>query len=105
MKREEIIRRRQNENYDEGKAFIKNEGTRIAGKGFVVFATIVMIYNLYFQLRSQNLAILSIFFFYLGCESVGKYAVTEKKIKFIESVIAFIASLVFLIYYIMLTLG
>ena len=103
MKREEIIKRKQNENFDEGKAFIENEGARVGGKGFIVFTTVVMVYNLYLQLRIQNIAILSIFTFYLGCEGLGKYGVTKRKVEIISIIGGFIMSLGLLIYYIVLT--
>ncbi len=103
MKKEDILDKSRKESNDEGKQYAENKGRRIGVAAMCIIFIIVTIYNLLEGLN--NYAVFALFWTYFGFESYGKYRFTKGKSELVTAVAAIVSGVVFLIVYIMTTLG
>lgn len=105
MNKAEILEKRRKENFDEGKEFLKNKGSRFGTCGIFVAGLIVAIYNMYIGLLSVNNAVMAICFIYLACNCVGTYFVNRKVFDLVLAIVEVIIGIAYFIQYVSLTWG
>ena len=103
MYKEDILEKSRNEKNDEGQQFAESKGRRIGVIAMTAMSLILMVYNLFMGLNND--AIFALFWTYLGFESYGKYQFTKGKAELTGAVAGIIAGIVFLINYLISTLG
>ncbi len=99
MKKEEVLERSRNEKKDEGKEFIFDQGRKSGVIGMLVIFVILAGFNLYHNHQETNFALIAMFFGYLGCESLGIYRITKKKIELLKLIMGCIVSVSFFVMY------
>ena len=103
MNKEEILKRSREQKEDEGTVFAENKGRRY---GIIMFSAVFIIITLFNLFAGQNnFAPYSMFFAYIAAEAYGRYRVELEKKLLVSAVFGAIASILFLICYILDTLG
>ena len=94
MDKGEILKKSREQKEDEGVVFADNKGRRFGVVAFSSVFVILMIFNLF--TGQNNFALYSMFWAYVAAEAYGKHSVTKKKVYITTTVVAAIATLVFL---------
>lgn len=100
MNKEEILEKSREEKRDEGKEFVFHKGRKSGVMGMVILFVILAAFNLYNNRLETTYALVTMFFGYLGSESLGMYTLTHKKIDLLKTVIGCIVCIAFLVLYV-----
>lgn len=101
MEKEEILEKSRKEKRDEGKEFVFDKGRKFGFIGMLIIFCIIAVYNLYNNHPETNSALISLMFGYLGCEGLGAYTITKKKIDLVKIVLGAVICIYFLAKYFM----
>ncbi|WP_068614657.1 DUF6442 family protein [Paenibacillus tuaregi] len=96
MKKEEILEKSRNEKRDEGKEYVFDKGRKSGFFGMLVIFCILAVFNLYTNRQETNSALIAVMFGYLGCEGLGMYSVTKKKMHLLNFIAGSIIGISFL---------
>lgn len=99
MEKELILEKSRQEKNDEGREFVHNRGRKFGVLGMLIIFSILAVYNLYDNHQETNSALLAVFMGYLGCESIGIYSITKKKLDLIKAIAGPVLSIYFFVKY------
>lgn len=100
MNKDEVLKKSREEKRDEGREFVLSKGRKSGVLGMVGVFIILAVFNLYNDLQETNLALIAIFFGYLGGEGFGMYKVSRRRMDFLKFIIGGTISLSFTALYI-----
>lgn len=102
MNREEILAKSREEKHDEGFLEAENQGRKIGMIAFCIIFIFIIIFNLINGIKSYGP--MTMFWAFLAAESYPKYRFTKNKLYLCHTIVSAIASLGFLLCYILTAL-
>jgi len=97
--KEEILKKSREQKEDEGLVYADNKGHHYGVIGFGSVFIIIMFFNIF--TKQNNFVPYSMFFAYMSAEAYGKYRVIKSKSLMLTTVLASIASILFLTCYVL----
>lgn len=103
MDKEEILKKSRNEQRDEGMILADNKGKKIGASAFCFVFIFIILVNM---LKGQpNYAPNAMFWAFLAADALPKYQFTKSKVYLVTVIAGFIASLTFLICFVIQVIG
>ena len=103
MNKSEILEKSRAQKEDEGMLYIEDRGRRYGEIGFCSVFIVIMFFNLF--TKQNNFVPYSMIFAYLSAQAYGKYRLMKSNAYKATIILAAIASLLFLVCYILEVLG
>lgn len=104
MRKEEVLKKRQQSNKDESIEYAENQGRKIGFILFEILFAFLAVFNMFFGEPSTFHAISALFWILIAGEAYGKYGFVKTKVYLITFIAGSIASLFSVINYILTTL-
>lgn len=103
MNKEEILKKSREENNDEGLIEVENNGRKLGEMAFTLMFIFILIIN--FSNGKSSYAPMAMFWAFLAAESYPKFKFTKKKAYLFSTFAGLIASIVYLISFVIETIG
>lgn len=101
MDREELLKKSRQQQKDEGMEQTENNGRKL---GFIAFCCVFVFEVLFYSfLGEQNYAIFALFWAFIAAEAIPKYRFTHKKSYLITIIAGFVAAIVSLITFVLVS--
>lgn len=99
MNKEEILKKAQSENKDEGEEFVKYKSSYWGNSGIFIVTVILLVFNLVHGQDLFNDAILSTVFAFVSFEALGKFVTVKDKASLVTAVLTLILCVIKLVKY------
>lgn len=105
MRKDEILQKNRQSNNDEGMEYAENQGRKIGFITFVILFIFITLFNLFLGEPIIFYATSPLFWAFIAGESYGKYCFEKKKVYLITTIAASISTILFVVKFVLATLG